>query len=86
MSVRGGIHRRNAGDYLDLIQEVVKNRRPELLALVSRIGRRKLDTAERELLRECLAHELTESGLRPDYEPNERGLYIEAAIDWLGHQ
>lgn len=60
-------------------------RAPERIGLIDKLGSR-LDQSTREAIRHILADELVETGLRPDDEPNDRGLLIETTIDWLGHQ
>lgn len=67
-----------------LIREVISARAPDRIGLIDKLGSR-LDESTRESIRHILADELVETGLRPDDEPNDRGLLIEAAIDWLGH-
>ena len=42
-----------------------------------------LDETDANLICDLLAAELVASGLGPDSEPNERGLELEAAIDWI---
>lgn len=42
------------------------------------------DGNDREWLVDALVRELSDTGLRSDDEPNERGLEIEALIDFLG--
>jgi CRISPR/Cas system-associated endonuclease Cas1 len=68
-----------------ILEEVVRARAPERLSLISRVREGSLVPDEMEELREILADELVEEGLGTDDEPNERGLLVEAAIDWLGH-
>jgi hypothetical protein len=66
-----------------LVREVVTARAPDHIGLLDKIGAG-IDDDTRQSIREILADELVETGLRPDDEPNERGLLIEAAIAWLG--
>ena len=68
-----------------LVREVVSARAPDRIGLIDKLGSR-LDQSTRESIRHILADELLETGLGPDDEHNERGLLIESAIDWLGHQ
>jgi hypothetical protein len=68
-----------------LVREIVTARAPDQVGLLDKIGSG-LDDETRESLREILASELVETGLQSDDEPNERGLLIEGAIAWLGHQ
>ncbi len=65
-----------------LLREVVGHRRPDLIPSIE--GSRKLETAEREALRETLADELSSSGLDKDDEPSQRGRQLEELIDRLG--
>jgi len=44
-----------------------------------------LTEEHRDELRQTLTHELMETGLREDDEPNGRGLLLEELIDKLGH-
>lgn len=67
-----------------LIRETLETRAPDRIGLLDRLGSR-IDEVTRESLRELLADELVASGLGPDDEPNEQGILIEAAIDWLAH-
>jgi len=69
-----------------LTSEVMLARAPEHAGLLVLIGTRRLTQEERETMRETLSDELVEAGLGPDDEPNERGLLVQAAIDWLGHK
>jgi hypothetical protein len=69
-----------------LVRSVIENRAPEHATLLDLVGSRPLTRDEREAIRDILADELTESGLGPDAEPNDRGLLLEAAIAWLGHK
>jgi len=68
-----------------LVGEVVTASAPDRIGLLDKLGSG-LDDDTRQSLREILADELVATGLRPDDEPNDRGLLIESAIDWLGHQ
>lgn len=40
---------------------------------------------QRDELRQAVTDEFSETGLRKDDEPNERGLLLEELIDRLGH-
>jgi len=55
---------------------------------VKRLGALSADVSEadRESLRQLVADELCELGLRANDEPNEYGLQLEDVIDGLGHQ
>lgn len=65
-----------------LLREVIATRRPDLIQLVD--ASIVLSDEDRAALREALADELMESGLREDSEPNTRGHQIEDLIDKLG--
>lgn len=47
-------------------------------------GESLLDDNDREWLIDALVRELSDTGLKLDDEPNERGLEIEALIDFIG--
>jgi hypothetical protein len=47
-------------------------------------GRHHFGEEKREILIDALVNEFSETGLRADDEPNERGLQIEALIDFFG--
>lgn len=70
----------------DLIEQVLRSRLQDPVVLLSALRRQPLGEDDREEMRGVLADELVENGLGPDGEPNERGNFIEAAIDWLGHR
>ncbi len=72
----------------ELLETVVRRRAPELNELVKRLGALSADVSEadRESLRQLVADELCELGLRANDEPNEYGLQLEDVIDGLGHQ
>jgi hypothetical protein len=69
----------------ELLREVVSRRSPESLSVVDVLAQRRLTHDEREELRQIVADELVEHGLRDD-EPNEYGHRMERLIDALGHQ
>jgi len=58
--------------------------RPEMLPQFSPSGELALRQQQREPLRDSLASELCESGLKPDDEPNDRGYALEELIDLVG--
>lgn len=70
----------------DLLEQIVARRRPELLRLLSLLGKVKLSEDQREALREVVASEFTEVGLSDQDEPNSYGRVLEELIDWIGHQ
>ena len=69
-----------------LVREVLKSRAPERLGIDEVMNAEPLTQEQREAIREVLADELVARGFGPDWEPNERGRLLEAAIDWLGHK
>ena len=69
-----------------LVREVLKSRAPEGLGIDDVMNAEPLTQEQREAIREVLADEFVASGLGLDWEPNERGRLLEAAIDWLGHK
>lgn len=68
-----------------LLSEVVLKRNPEMIAIIASLQNVGLTDDQREDLRQALADELLETGLRENDEPNERGLLLEQLIDKLGH-
>jgi hypothetical protein len=66
----------------DLLRDVVIRRCPELLEV---LGRTPLSVTldESNAVRQALTDEFCATGLRPDHEPNERGLQLEELIDYL---
>lgn len=63
--------------------EIVKRRNSELLSFPFFSTRFGLTEDQREEIREVLADELVEYGLKKDSEPNEYGLFVENLIDLL---
>lgn len=68
---------------VQLLQEVLGKRRPDLAHLVHYPDIR-LTAEEREILRETIAAEFVETGLGPGDEPNSRGIQLERIIDLFG--
>jgi hypothetical protein len=66
-----------------LLEEVVRKRDPSLLRLVGSLGEAPLDDEQREPLFLVLRDELVDTGLLPDYEPNERGAKLGELLDLL---
>lgn len=64
------------------MRNVVRKRDPRLLHLVGSLGEAPLDDEQREPLFLVLRDELVETGLLPDYEPNERGTIISWMSSW----
>ena len=75
-------------DQFELLGAVVRRRAPALNGLVHQLkdSPAALSDADRESLRQVVADELCDLGLRQDDEPNEYGLQLEDVIDGLGHQ
>jgi hypothetical protein len=63
-----------------LLREVVWRNKPSLASVASLVGGQALTENQREELREILADELCSTGLKPDGEPNERGLRLDSII------
>jgi len=63
--------------------EIVKRRNPEMLSFPFFSTRFGLTEDQREEIREVLADELVEYGLKKNSEPTEYGLLIENLIDLL---
>lgn len=68
----------------ELLSEVIRKRRPDLIGVLASIQPVQLTEYHREELRQLLTDEFTETGLRDDDEPNARGLLLEELIDRLG--
>lgn len=66
-----------------LLREAVLKYYPSLIGLVGLVGKEPLSEEQRETLREALAGELCSTGLRPDDEPNERGIKLDNIIGKL---
>lgn len=69
----------------DKLREIIQRRNPDLLSIPFFAPRPLLTEEEREAIRETLADELTEVGLRSDSEPNEYGVFIDEIIGKLGN-
>jgi len=71
-------------DELVLLEEVLTNQAPHLLGdLLQKAKSNTLTREDREVLIELTTMEFTWSGLKGDYEPNERGLKLENLIDTI---
>ncbi|HEX6903868.1 MAG TPA: hypothetical protein VF789_29425 [Thermoanaerobaculia bacterium] len=68
----------------ELLRAVISRREPRLLKIVETLEKAPLTDEQREMLREVLADELCESGLRDDDEPNELGTRLDDLIGRLG--
>lgn len=71
-------------DEWQLLRDIVLQRDPTAEQVISVIGVRPLTIEERERLREVLALELMEKGLRDDDEPTEFGRRVDDLIGRLG--
>ena len=65
----------------DLLREVIEKRSPELLPLLRGTAEVVIREDQKRDLQELIGDELSETGLRDDHEPNERGLALEQLID-----
>lgn len=70
-------------EMFDLLLDVIQRREPRLLGLPFFSQERGLTDEEREDLREVLADELCEVGLKANDEPNKYGLLIDDLIGKL---
>src|SRR5438105_3700932 len=76
-------HRRSGGPSMsssekwDLLSEVVRKHRDDLLPRLASISERPLSIEEREQLRHAIADELLDSGLDESHEHNARGKLLE---------
>lgn len=68
---------------LALLRSTIQKQQPELLPLLDLLGVQPLTEDQREALREALADELVETGLRDDSEPNARGRHLDDIIGRL---
>jgi hypothetical protein len=69
----------------ELLSEAVTKHRPDLTHLITALPDEELSEDQREELRQAVADEFCETGLREVDEPNQRGLILEELIDRLGH-
>jgi len=67
----------------DKLVEIIQRRNPELLNLPFFTPPKPLTDEEREAIREALADEFCEFGLKEDSEPNKYGLFIDDLIGKL---
>ena len=67
-----------------LLRRVVSRRLPSLLRRIETLGVEPLNEQEKSLLWDAISDELIETGLRPDDEPNERGIILDDLIDRIG--
>lgn len=67
-----------------VLKEILLKRTPNLAGLIDENENAQLNAEHRDELRELVTDEFCATGLRDDYEPNERGLLLEEIIDHLG--
>jgi hypothetical protein len=72
-----------SGELARLLEEVLKRRKPELLALVVTTEVRHLTHDIRVELSRLVTEELVETGLLSDSTPSPRGAKLEALVDAL---
>jgi hypothetical protein len=69
----------------DLLREVVAKRAPELTPIIEVHPSVRASREDAELLISVVMEEFSVTGLRPDSEPNPRGLQLEDLRDQLNH-
>jgi hypothetical protein len=69
----------------DLLRDILQRHGSQLLILLDSPDAIKLTGNQRDELRQLITDELCATGLRDDYEPNQRGLLLEELIDRVGH-
>lgn len=67
----------------ELLTEVLEKSRPDLLKLMPPYREIDLNEEQRDEIIDAVADEFTETGLKPDDEPNERGLRLDDLIGAL---
>jgi len=68
---------------LQLLTEVVSDRRPDLRTVVARLGPDSLTARQRSEFIDAVADDLQATGFREDWSPNARGELLESLIDCL---
>jgi hypothetical protein len=68
-----------------LLKEILLKHSPALIHRIDTFATVPLTAEELEAFQDVLGDELCTSGLRPDSDPNTRGLAIESLIDRLWH-
>lgn len=68
----------------DLLLAVVTKHVPELHPVLEEVGIQGLNADQRSALREAITSEFIQTGLKPDDEPNARGLALEELVDKIG--
>lgn len=64
-----------------LLREVLEKRAPELLPVLREGSEVVIREDQKRDIQELIGDEFSETGLRDDHEPNERGLALEKLID-----
>lgn len=70
---------------LDLLRDIVRRRRPELLPLLDTLGVVPLSQEQREELRGAIADDFSRDFPAGDPDSHARDLLLEDLIDKLGH-
>lgn len=68
-----------------LLTDLVVRRAPQLETVLAKMDQLALTDDDRDALRDVVIGELCDRGLKPNDEPNEYGLVLDALIDDLGH-
>jgi hypothetical protein len=66
-----------------LLRDVARQQHVDISLLRNEGGKWMLDSTQRQELMDAVSDEFARSGLRPDEEPNERGLALESLLDRL---
>ena len=66
-----------------LLEDVVQKRCPDLASSLSKAQSFEFTDDERRALLNATSAEFSATGLAPDDEPNQRGLSLEALLDYL---
>lgn len=74
-----------APDRRKVLAGLLSRRAPQLTALLVKVDELALTNDDRDVLRDVIIAELCDHGLKPNDEPNEYGLALEALLDDLGH-
>ncbi|TAK52109.1 MAG: hypothetical protein EPO25_14670 [Gammaproteobacteria bacterium] len=65
----------------DLLREVIEKRAPELLPMLREGSEVVIREDQKRDIQELIGDEFSQTGLRDDHEPNDRGLALEKLID-----
>lgn len=74
-----------APDDAQLLRDAIETEVPSLLPLLDKMGTSEFTQDESNALRSAIVHHLVSTGFGPQGEPNERGIRLEALIDYLVH-